>query len=59
MIQTMEKGLLHADPHPGNLGFSPEGKLFFMILFNHNISDELKQGFKDIFMYIVKRDTKG
>ena len=60
MIQTMEKGLFHADPHPGNLGFSPEGKLVFydfgLII---NISDELKQGFKDIFMYIVKRDTKG
>ena len=60
MIQTMEKGLFHADPHPGNLGFSPKGKLVFydfgLII---NISDELKQGFKDIFMYIVKRDTKG
>lgn len=60
MIQTMEKGIFHADPHPGNLGFSPKGKLVFydfgLVI---NISDELKQGFKDIFMYIVKRDTKG
>jgi len=60
MIQTMEKGIFHADPHPGNLGFSPKGKLVFydfgLVI---DISDELKQGFKDIFMYIVKRDTKG
>ena len=60
MIQTMEKGLFHADPHPGNLGFSSKGKLVFydfgLVI---DISDELKQGFKDIFMYIVKRDTKG
>jgi predicted unusual protein kinase regulating ubiquinone biosynthesis (AarF/ABC1/UbiB family) len=29
VIQTMDNGLFHADPHPGNLGFSPKGKLVF------------------------------
>ena len=32
VIQTMDNGLFHADPHPGNLGFSPKGNLYFMIL---------------------------
>jgi predicted unusual protein kinase regulating ubiquinone biosynthesis (AarF/ABC1/UbiB family) len=27
VIQTMDSGLFHADPHPGNLGISKDGKL--------------------------------
>ena len=32
MIQTMEKGLFHADPHPGNLFFLPGNKIVFIDL---------------------------
>lgn len=60
VIQTMEKGLFHADPHPGNIGFSDDGKLVFydfgLVI---DISDELKLGFQDLFKCIIKRDTKG
>jgi len=60
VVQTMEKGLFHADPHPGNLGFSEKGKLVFydfgLVI---DISDELKIGFQDLFKCIINRDTKG
>jgi predicted unusual protein kinase regulating ubiquinone biosynthesis (AarF/ABC1/UbiB family) len=60
VIQTMEKGLFHADPHPGNIGFSKNGKLVFydfgLVI---DISDELKKGFQDLFKCIINRDTKG
>jgi len=60
VIQTMDRGLFHADPHPGNLGFSDKGKIVFydfgLVI---DISDELKLGFKDLFKCIINRDTKG
>jgi len=60
VIQTMDKGFFHGDPHPGNLGFSPTGKLVFydfgLII---DISNELQNGFKDIFNCIINKDTKG
>lgn len=30
LIQLLDTGLLHADPHPGNLRYTPEGKLGFL-----------------------------
>jgi predicted unusual protein kinase regulating ubiquinone biosynthesis (AarF/ABC1/UbiB family) len=60
LIQTMEKGFFHADPHPGNLGFSPEGKLVFydfgLII---PLSTVLMEGFKELFVCIIDRDTRG
>ena len=60
VIQTMDAGLFHADPHPGNLGVSKNGKLVFydfgLII---DLSDELTEGFKDLFLCIINRDTKG
>ncbi len=60
VIQTMDKGFFHADPHPGNLGFSDDGKLVFydfgLVI---EISDEMKDGFKEMFLYIINKDTKG
>jgi predicted unusual protein kinase regulating ubiquinone biosynthesis (AarF/ABC1/UbiB family) len=60
VIQTMEAGLFHADPHPGNLGISENGKLVFydfgLVI---PLSDELREGFKDLFFCIVNRDTSG
>ena len=60
LIQTMEKGFFHADPHPGNLGFSDDGKLVFydfgLVI---PLSKELTDGFKDLCVCIVDRDTKG
>ena len=60
VIQTMDKGFFHADPHPGNLGFSPKGKLVFydfgLIV---DLSEELRNGFKQLFKCIINKDTKG
>ena len=60
LIQTMDKGFFHADPHPGNLGFSSDGKLVFydfgLVI---PLSEELREGFKDLFVCIIDRDTKG
>ena len=27
LVQLLETGLLHADPHPGNLRYTPEGRI--------------------------------
>lgn len=60
VIQTMDKGFFHADCHPGNLGFSPKGKLVFydfgLII---DLSEELRNGFKELFKCIINKDTKG
>ena len=60
VIQTMDKGFFHADPHPGNLGFTNDGKLVFydfgLVI---DISDEMREGFNELFIHIINRDTKG
>ena len=60
IIQTMEKGFFHADPHPGNLGFTPDGTIVFydfgLVI---PISENLMGGFKRLFACIVQRDTAG
>src|SRR6056300_196636 len=60
VIQTMDKGFFHADPHPGNLGFTTNGKLVFydfgLVIY---ISDEMREGFNELFIHIINRDTKG
>jgi predicted unusual protein kinase regulating ubiquinone biosynthesis (AarF/ABC1/UbiB family) len=60
VIQTMDVGLFHADPHPGNLGVSKSGKLvFYDFGLLIKLSEELQKGFKDLFFCIINRDTKG
>jgi predicted unusual protein kinase regulating ubiquinone biosynthesis (AarF/ABC1/UbiB family) len=55
----MEKGFFHADPHPGNLGFSDKGKLVFydfgLVI---PITEELKNGFMELLVHIINKDTK-
>tara|TARA_B100001559_G_scaffold311454_1_gene307981 strand:+ start:2484 stop:4025 length:1542 start_codon:yes stop_codon:yes gene_type:complete len=59
LIQTMDKGFFHGDPHPGNLGISEKtGKLVFydfglLII----ISERLRQGFTNILVHIINKDT--
>jgi ubiquinone biosynthesis protein len=56
----MDVGLFHADPHPGNLGVSKNGKLvFYDFGLLIKLSEELQKGFKDLFFCIINRDTKG
>ena len=60
VIQTMDNGLFHADPHPGNLGFSSKGKLvFYDFGLLVPLSDELRDGFTKLFGFIITRDTVG
>ena len=60
VIQTMDNGLFHADPHPGNLGFSRRGKLvFYDFGLLVRLSEELRNGFKNLFGSIITRDTVG
>ena len=60
VIQTMDNGLFHADPHPGNLGFSPKGKLvFYDFGLLVTLSEELRDGFTKLFGFIITRDTAG
>ena len=60
VIQTMDSGLFHGDPHPGNLGVSKDGKLvFYDFGLLIELSEELKVGFGDLFGCIIKRDTRG
>jgi len=60
IIQTMDNGLFHADPHPGNLGFSPKGKLvFYDFGLLVPLSEELRDGFTKLFGFIITRDTAG
>ena len=60
IIQTMEKGFFHADPHPGNLGFTSDATIVFydfgLVI---PISDNLMEGFKKLFACIIQRDTAG
>jgi ubiquinone biosynthesis protein len=59
VMQTMEHGFFHADPHPGNIGFLPEGRLVFydfgLVI---PINEELKSGFMELLVHIINKDTK-
>jgi ubiquinone biosynthesis protein len=59
VMQTMEHGFFHADPHPGNVGFLPEGRLVFydfgLVI---PINEELKTGFMELLVHIINKDTK-
>jgi predicted unusual protein kinase regulating ubiquinone biosynthesis (AarF/ABC1/UbiB family) len=56
----MDNGLFHADPHPGNLGFSSKGKLvFYDFGLLVPLSEELRDGFTKLFGFIIMRDTAG
>ena len=59
VMQTMDHGFFHADPHPGNIGFLPEGRLVFydfgLVI---PINEELKAGFMELLVHIINKDTK-
>ena len=59
VLQTMEHGFFHADPHPGNVAFSEKGQLvFYDFGLCIPISKELRDGFMELLVSIVQRDTK-
>lgn len=58
--QTMTDGFFHADPHPGNLGMSLDGKqlVFYDFGLCIEIDETLRQGFMELLVHIVSKDTK-
>jgi len=64
VLQIMEYGLFHADPHPGNLAVTraaPNGDPV-IILYDYGlvieIPSKLKVGIGKILNYLIQRDTK-
>ena len=59
IIQTMEHGIFHADPHPGNIGISRTGKL---VIYDYGLvvklPDNIKEKSKEIIMCVLQRDTR-
>jgi ubiquinone biosynthesis protein len=55
---TMEDGLFHGDPHPGNLGFNGEALVFYDFGLMVTIEKELMDGCLEILSHILKKDTK-
>jgi ubiquinone biosynthesis protein len=55
--QTMEYGVFHADPHPGNIFVTPDQKLALLDfgIVGH-ISDEIKENFENLFISIIDKD---
>jgi len=58
--QTMTDGFFHADPHPGNLGMSLDGKrlVFYDFGLCIGIDERLREGFMELLSHIVTKDTK-
>lgn len=58
--QTMTDGFFHADPHPGNLGMSLDGKrlVFYDFGLCIEIDETLRNGFMELLTHIVSKDTK-
>jgi predicted unusual protein kinase regulating ubiquinone biosynthesis (AarF/ABC1/UbiB family) len=59
IIQFMDHGIFHADPHPGNIGISKSGKI---VIYDYGLiiklPENIKNKSKDIIMSILQRDTK-
>lgn len=58
--QTMSDGFFHADPHPGNLGMTLDGKklVFYDFGLCIPIDESLRVGFGELLGHLVSRDTK-
>lgn len=64
VIQTMEHGLFHADPHPGNVAFrtSNNGRgqlVFYDFGLCVEIDEDLRAGLFDAIVPLVTRDSQG
>jgi len=59
IIQTMEYGFFHADPHPGNIGINSSGKL---VIYDFGLVVKLPENIqiklKEMITYIIQRDTR-
>jgi ubiquinone biosynthesis protein len=57
---VLEDGFFHADPHPGNIFATPEGKIGFMDFgIVGRISPELRETLANTFMALINKDFDG
>jgi len=58
--QLLEHGFFHADPHPGNLLASPEGKLVYLDFgMMSEVKREQRYGLIEAVVHLVNRDFEG
>lgn len=62
LLQIMEYGFFHADPHPGNLAITKNGDNPVIVLYDYGlvieIPSKLKIGIGKIINYLIQRDTR-
>lgn len=58
IVQIVDNGLVHIDPHPGNVGITPKGKIVFydfgMVI---NLDKKLKENFNNFLLAIYEKDV--
>ncbi len=58
--QLLEHGFFHADPHPGNLLATPEGKLAYLDFgMMSEVKPEQRYGLIEAIVHLVNRDFEG
>ncbi len=58
--QILVSGFFHADPHPGNIGILPDGRIVFMDFgMMGRVGSELKDVLGDLFVAAVTKDADG
>lgn len=60
LTQVLEKGFFHADPHPGNILVTKDGKMAFL---DFGLMGELDETSRDefarLFLSLLRKDTQG
>lgn len=58
IVQIVDNGLVHIDPHPGNVGITKNGKIVFydfgMVI---NLDNKLKDNFNSFLLAIYEKDV--
>jgi predicted unusual protein kinase regulating ubiquinone biosynthesis (AarF/ABC1/UbiB family) len=58
IVQIIDNGFVHIDPHPGNLGITPNGKIVFydfgMVL---SLDKKIKDNFNTLLLAIYEKDV--
>jgi len=59
LVQIIKKGIVHADPHPGNIGVLEDGKTLVLYDFGNVVrfTDEFKASFSQLIFSVVQKDV--